>query len=64
MKIVISIICIFLIAMTTSVLLDWDFIRLNIVRYVLVILLIVFELITGFFYVKSEIKIVNQQSEI
>jgi hypothetical protein len=56
MKIVISIICIFLIAMITSVLLDWDFVRLNIVRYFLVILLIVVELITGFFYVKSEIK--------
>jgi hypothetical protein len=56
MKIVISIICIFLIAMITSVLLDWDFVRLNIVRYLLVILLIVVELITGFFYVKSEIK--------
>jgi len=56
MKIVLSIICIFLITITTSVLLDLEFINSNPVRYILVVILIILELITGFFYIKSEIK--------
>jgi hypothetical protein len=56
MKIVLSILCVFLIAMTTSVLFEWDFIGHNPVRYILVLLLIFFELAIGFFYIKSEIK--------
>jgi hypothetical protein len=56
MKIVLSILCVFLIAMTTSVLFEWDFIGQNPVRYILVLLLILFELAIGFFYIKSEIK--------
>jgi hypothetical protein len=54
MKIILSIIITFLIAIFTSMLLDWNFINANPVRYILVIFLIILEIITGFFYVKSE----------
>jgi len=56
MKIVFLIICVFLTAIATSVLLDWYFIEHNPVRYVLVVMLIIIELIIGFYYIKSEIK--------
>lgn len=56
MKIIILIISVFIIAMFTSALLEWDFIAKNPIRYILVVMLIVFELVTGFFYMKSEIK--------
>jgi hypothetical protein len=56
MKIVFLMVCVFLIAMITSVLLDWDFVEYNPVRYVLVVMLIILELVTGFYYVKAEIK--------
>lgn len=55
-KIIFLIIGYFVIAMLTSVLLDWDFIEYNRVRYVLVVIFILLELTIGFFDVKDEIK--------
>lgn len=56
MKIISIIIATFLVAILTSILLEFDFFSRNPVRYILVVLLIILELLTGFFYVKSEIK--------
>lgn len=56
MKILIIILVTFLIAFATSALFELDFVDKNPVRYILVIILIVLELTTGFFYIKSEIK--------
>lgn len=56
MKTLIIILATFCIAMLTSALLEWPFIAQNLVRYVLVVLLISIELLTGFFYIKTEIK--------
>lgn len=56
MKIIFIIIATFLVAILTSALLELSFFSSNPVRYVLVVLLIVLELLTGFFYIKSEIK--------
>jgi hypothetical protein len=56
MKIVLIIIATFLIAILTSALLELNFFSTNPVRYVLIVLLIVIELVTGYFYIKSEIK--------
>lgn len=56
MKIILVILFTFLIAFLTSSLLEIDFIKTQPVRYVLVIMLIVIEILTGYFYVKSEIK--------
>lgn len=56
MKITITILLTFALAYLTSALFELDFIALNPVRYILTVLLIIFELATGFFYVKSEIK--------
>lgn len=53
MKIIYIILATFLIAIVTSALLELDFFSVNPVRYVLVILLILIELLTGFFYIKS-----------
>jgi hypothetical protein len=57
MKIVKIIIATFLIAFVTSGLFELELIATNPVRYVLVILLILIELITGFYYVKSQSKL-------
>lgn len=56
MKIILIIVATFLIAILTSALLEITFIRVNPVRYSLIVLLILIELLTGFFYIKSEIK--------
>jgi hypothetical protein len=56
MKILKIIIATFLIAFATSTLLDFDVFSKNIVRYILVVILIITELLIGFFYAKSETK--------
>lgn len=55
MKILKIIIATFLIAFVTSALYELPFINNNPVRYALVVILIIIELLTGFFYVKTEI---------
>lgn len=55
-KIIFRIITYFVIAMVTSILLDWDFVANNQVRYILVVIFIIIELSIGFFDVKDEIK--------
>jgi len=54
MKIVKIIMATFVIAFATSLLFELHLIATNPVRYCLVILLIMIELITGFFYVKTQ----------
>lgn len=56
MKITLIILITFILALITSTLFELDFIAKNPVRYILVIVLILIELLTGFFYIKSEIK--------
>jgi hypothetical protein len=56
MKIVKIIIATFAIAFVTSLLFEINLIATNPVRYCLVVFLILIELITGFFYVKSQSK--------
>lgn len=56
MKIPFIILFTFVLAMLTSLLLSWDFIALNPVRYALVVLLIIVELASGFLWFKSEVK--------
>jgi len=46
----------FVLAMLTSLLLSWSFIAFNPVRYALVVILIIVELLSGFFWVKFEVK--------
>jgi hypothetical protein len=46
--------------MLTSLLLSWSFIAFNPVRYALVVILIIVELLSGFFWVKFEIKNLKQ----
>lgn len=55
-KIILAILATFIIAILTSSLLELPFFGNNPVRYVLVVLLIIIELLTGFFYIKSEAK--------
>lgn len=50
-----------MIAFATSALFDLKFISSNWVRYWLVVLLIVMELATGFFYIKSETQTFKQK---
>jgi hypothetical protein len=56
MKIIAAIAITFILAFATSTLYELDFINRNPVRYVLVLILILIELVTGFFYIKSELK--------
>ena len=56
MKIAIIILVTFFLALATSALFEFNFITTNPVRYALVVFLISIELLTGFFYIKSEIK--------
>lgn len=56
MKILLIITVTFILAFVTSFLYEIDFVSQNIVRYILVLLLIIIELLTGFFYIKTEIK--------
>jgi hypothetical protein len=56
MKIIIIILITFFLAFLTSTLFELDFISKNPVRYILVALLILIELLTGFFYIKTQIK--------
>lgn len=55
MKILKIILITFILAFATSALFELKFIDTNPVRYVLVILLITIEFLTGFFYIKSEL---------
>jgi hypothetical protein len=56
MKIPFIILFTFVLAMLTSLLLSWSFIAFNPVRYALVVILIIVELLSGFFWVKFEVK--------
>lgn len=56
MKILLIILATFILAFATSFLYELDFITKNPIRYALVLVLILIELLTGFFYIKSEIK--------
>jgi hypothetical protein len=56
MKILTIILITFTLAFITSALFELKYIDENPVRYILVILLILIELLTGFFYIKSLIK--------
>lgn len=56
MKILAIILITFILAFSTSALFEINYIAHNPVRYILVILLILIELLTGFFYIKSEAK--------
>lgn len=53
MKILKIIVATFLLAFLTSALLELTWIAHNPVRYILVVLLIIIELLTGFFYAKN-----------
>ena len=55
MKILKIIIITFILAFATSALFELRFIDTNPVRYILVVLLIIIELLTAFFYIKTEI---------
>lgn len=57
MKIVKIIVATFMLAFITSSLFELTWIAHNPVRYVLVVLLIFVELVTGFFYAKSQSQI-------
>lgn len=54
MKILKIIVATFILAFLTSALLELTWIAHNPVRYILVVLLMIVELLTGFFYVKSQ----------
>lgn len=54
MKILKIIVATFLLAFLTSALLELTWIAHNPVRYILVVLLMIVELLIGFFYVKSQ----------
>ncbi|WP_281225378.1 hypothetical protein [Flavobacterium aquiphilum] len=56
MKIIAAILITFLLALATSYLYEFNFISKNPIRYILVLALIIIELVTGFFYIKSEVK--------
>lgn len=53
MKILKIIVATFILAFLTSALLELTWIAHNLVRYILVVLLIIIELLTGFFYAKN-----------
>ena len=55
MKIIKIILATFAIAFLTTALFEIPFVNNNPVRYALVVLLVILELLTGFFYTKSEI---------
>jgi hypothetical protein len=55
-KIILAFLITFTLAFATSALFELEFIARNMVRYILVCLLILIEIVTGFFYIKSEIK--------
>ena len=55
MKILKIIIITFILAFATSALFELQFIDTNPVRYILVVLLIIIELLSAFFYIKTEI---------
>jgi hypothetical protein len=56
MKILKIIIITFIIAFLTSLMFEWDFVDKNVIRKILVVIMIVMELVAGFFYIKTEIK--------
>lgn len=56
LKIILAILMTFGIAFATSLLFEWHFIAKNWLRYALVVMLILLELVIGFFYVKEESK--------
>jgi len=53
MKQIIIIVCTFITALATSMLFDLSFIYENIVRYVLIVILIIVELVIGFYMLKA-----------
>lgn len=53
MKYILTIFITFIVAFTTSLLFEIDFIKLNTVRYALVVLFIAIELLTGFLILKT-----------
>jgi hypothetical protein len=53
----------FVIAFATSALLNLEWIATNNVRYILVVLLIAVELLSGFLYLKSQITIPNTEND-
>lgn len=61
MKIILIIITTFVLALVTSALFEIDFIKQNPVRYGLVILLILVELATAYFYIKSEVQLLRTE---
>lgn len=61
MKIVLIIILTFILAFVTSALFELACIAENPVRYALVVLLIVVELIASYFYIKTEVQKLNQK---
>ncbi|WP_298220834.1 hypothetical protein [Flavobacterium sp.] len=62
MKIIYIIIVTFLVAIATSWLLEFEFFK-NPVRYALVVLMILFEIATAIFYIKSELTKINSKDE-
>jgi hypothetical protein len=60
MKILKIIIITFIIAFLTSLMFEWDFVDKNVIRKILVVIMIVMELVAGFFYIKTEIKPENK----
>lgn len=64
MKKIIIILITFTIAILTTLLFEWSFIANNIVRYILVILLVAFEVLFGMHALKVEIlKSLNNKNE-
>lgn len=55
MKEILIIVVTFVVAFATTIVLDWSFVATNNIRYGLVVLLIVIELIIGFNAVKSTV---------
>lgn len=60
MKKIIIILVTFIITMVTSLLFDWSFVSNNTIRYILVLLLIIFEIVFGMFVLKEEIFKINK----
>jgi hypothetical protein len=56
MKIIATILITFILAFATSALYEFPFITKNPIRYILVLMLIILEILTGFFYIKSIFK--------
>ncbi|NHM07998.1 hypothetical protein G4D82_12255 [Flavobacterium sp. CYK-4] len=62
MKIIYIVLITFLIAIATSGLLEFEFFK-NPIRYALVLLLIVFEIASAYFYIKLELTVNKENDE-